>query len=259
MITKERLLAISNLNLKGKVESMDDDQMEQYEQTLISFIENFPEEEGKIKAALEGKDASLLADNLAVMCEELEKIHADGIAAECRKQISAMKINPFEKIEAYVSYFLKSTATLSIDIQMAKYLENDRHGDKEDKPIIKKNDADKTILAVDDTAISLTLLKNNLQGSPYKLICVNSGEEALRFLKNHQPPDLFILDIEMPKMNGYELAVKIRETGQKAPITFLTGNATKRNVLKAIASGASDFIVKPIDKDYLAYKINKYL
>jgi len=255
MITKERLLAIPNLNLKEKLKGMDDDQMEQYEQMLISFVENFPEEERKIKAALEEQNSSLLADNLSSICETLEKIHADSIAAECRKQIAMMKITQFEKIEAYIAYFLKTTATLSIDIQMAKYLEKG----KEDKPPVKKNDSDKTILAVDDAAISLTLLKKNLQGSPYKLFCVNSGEEALRFLRSHQPPDLFILDIEMPKMNGYEFAEKIRETGQKAPIIFLTGNATKKNVMKAIASGASDFIVKPIDKEYLAYKVNKHL
>jgi DNA-binding response OmpR family regulator len=90
------------------------------------------------------------------------------------------------------------------------------------------------------------------------LICVNSGDDALRYLKSHQP-DLFILDIEMPKMNGYDLALKIREVGQRAPIIFLTGNATKRNVIRAIEAGASDFIVKPIDKKYVAYKINKYL
>jgi len=258
MLTKERLLAISSLNLDGKLEGMDSDQMEQYEEILVSFIENFPEEERKIKAALEEKNSSLLAENLTAMCETLEKMHADSIAEECRSEISAMKISPFEKIEAYVAYFIKSTATLSIDIQVAKYLGNDEGG-KDEKPPVKKKDSDKSILAVDDAAISLSLLKRNLQGAPYKLICVNSGEEALRFLKSHQPPDLFILDIEMPKMNGYELAGKIRESGQKAPIIFLTGNTSKKNVLKAMALGAADFIVKPVDREHLAYKVNKYL
>jgi len=251
MIAKERLLAISNL----KIENMEEASIEQYEQELVSYIEGFPEEERKIKAALEEKDASVLAGRLEELCVILDSIHAEGIASECRSQISAMKNTEFEKVEAYVAYFLKAAATLSIEIQMAKYLEKDKNA----PPPKKKNDADKTILAVDDAAISLTLFKKNMQGSPYKLICLSSGEEALRYIKSHPAPDLFILDIEMPKMNGYELAEKIRDAGQASPIIFLTGNATKRNVLKAIASGASDFLVKPIDKEYLAYKISKHL
>jgi len=254
MITKERLLAISDLNIVGKIEQMNDELLEEYEKLLISFIEDFPEDERKVKAALEEKNFDSISGSLDVMCEKLEKIHADVIVRDCRSNVKAMKAYPYDKIEAFVADFLKATATLSIDIQMAKYLEKA----KDATPPPRRSSGEKIILAVDDAAISLSVLKKNLQGAPYKLICVNSGDEALRYLRKNAP-DLFILDIEMPKMNGYELAEKIREGGQKAPIIFLTGNATKKNVLKAIESGASDFIVKPIDKQYLAYKINKYL
>jgi FixJ family two-component response regulator len=63
----------------------------------------------------------------------------------------------------------------------------------------------------------------------------------------------------MPKMNGYELAEKIRESGHEAPIIFLTGNSAKEYVIKAIKAGGSDFIVKPIYKENLTEKINKHL
>jgi len=256
MIAKDRLLAISGLNLAEKIEKMNDEQLQQYEQNLISFIESFPESEQKIKDALEAKNASLISTSLEAICDTLEKIYADEIVGECYINIGKMKVSTYEKIEAFVSDFLQSTATLSIDIQMAKYLE--KKEEKDDKKVVKKADSEKTILAVDDAAISLTLLKKSLQGTPYNLVCVSSGDDALRYLKHHEP-DLFILDIEMPKMNGYQLAVKIKEGKHKAPIIFLTGNATKKNVIKAIESGGCDFIVKPIDKDYIAYKINKYL
>ena len=264
MIEKKRLLAVSNLKLTGRIEGMDDEQMNQYEQLIISFIENYPGDENKIKAALEAKDYDLLTACLAATCETLEKIMADDIVEECRKFIDVLKSFPyeFEKVQAYVTNFLKTVAMLSIDIQVAKYLDAERYAElkkMENKDGAgSKSRSEKTVLAVDDASISLSILKKILQNEQYKLTCINSGPDALLYLKTHQP-DLFILDIEMPKMNGYELAEKIREMGQKAPIIFLTGNSTKRNVLRAIQAGASDFIVKPIDKEYLTYKINKYL
>ncbi|MDR1858902.1 MAG: response regulator [Treponema sp.] len=262
MIEKKRLLSILNLKLAGKIEKMDDEQMGQYEQLLIAFIENFPGDETKIKAALEARDYDSLAAGLTAICETLEKIYATELAAECRKFLRVYFPHEFEKNEAYVTEFLKAVATLSIDIQMAKYLETDRSAEKKDSAdddsAAKKALSEKIILAVDDIPISLTMLKKALQDEPYKLICVNAADDALRYLKHHQP-DLFILDIEMPKMNGYELAEKIRENGQTAPIIFLTGNATKRNVMRAIEAGGCDFVVKPIDKKYIVYKINKYL
>jgi len=279
MIAKERLLAIVNLKLAGKIEDMNEKQMEQYEQLLVTFIENFPGEEEKVKAALheqlnDKKQYETLSSALFAMCRTLEKLHADDLVKECHEKIKEFKDAERDEVEAYVTSFLSSVAMLSIDIQMAKYLEDKKYAEKKEdgtavaahaakedvhvEEAVKRADSEKTILAVDDTAIALSLLKKNMQGSPYKLVCVNSGSDALLFLKTHKP-DLFILDIEMPRMNGYELAEKIRGLGQTAPIIFLTGNATKRNVVKAIEAGASDFIVKPINNKYFAYKIRKFL
>ena len=268
MIDKQRLLAISNLKLAGRIEDMNDEQMRQYEELLVAFIENFPGDEEKIKTALkenlnEGIDYNALKDSLIAMCKTLGRIHADDLSRECRREIDELKGADREKVEAYVTGFLSTVAMLSIDIQMAKYLKTAKTAEGEGGGEAKAADVqsavvEKTILAVDDAMISLSMLKKNLQGLPYKLICVNSGKDALVYLKRHQP-DLFILDIEMPKMNGYELAEKIREDGQKAPIIFLTGNCTKECVIKAIQAGASDFVVKPIDRKNLTDKIDRQL
>jgi CheY-like chemotaxis protein len=263
MTDKELLLEISALNLAGKIEDLSDDKMNQYEQLLILFIEGFPEIEQKIKTALEAKDKESLAANLEEMCTMLEKIQADELASQGREFVNVLKKFDYEheKIEAFVTGFLGSAAMLSIDIQMAKYLGKQTQADyieRKKENSAPKNADEKLILAVDDAAISLTMLKKSLADEPYKLTCVTSGESALQFLKNNDP-DLFILDIEMPKMNGYELAAKIRENGHYAPIIFLTGNATKGYLMKAIQAGASDFIGKPIDKKYLSNKIYKHL
>lgn len=117
---------------------------------------------------------------------------------------------------------------------------------------------DKRILAVDDTAFFLVILKKKLQNTRYKVNCVTSGRDALKFLEKHKT-DIFLLDIEMPGMNGFELAAKIREKGYKEPIIFLTGNARKEYFAMAMRSGATDFIIKPINRDVLISKIRKYI
>jgi len=114
----------------------------------------------------------------------------------------------------------------------------------------------KIILAVDDTPFFLNTLKSLLADMPYKLICVTSGKDALRVIGTKQP-DLFILDIEMPDMDGYELAGKIREAGQTAPIIFLTGNTAPEYAEKALEKGASALVTKPIQKEILVAEIIK--
>jgi CheY-like chemotaxis protein len=124
---------------------------------------------------------------------------------------------------------------------------------------VEVGEMSKIILAVDDIPVQLNMLKLALANTNYKFTGVSSADAALNFITRFTP-SLFILDIEMPKMNGYELAEKIREMGHSAPIIFLTGNATKEHVIKAKKVGASDFLVKPMnDASLLIEKIKHYL
>jgi len=116
----------------------------------------------------------------------------------------------------------------------------------------------KTILAVDDMPLFLKNLKAMLQNMPYKIVCVTSAKDALRFIEKNQP-DLFILDIEMPDINGYQLAKKIIGNGQKAPIIFMTGNSSPEDVEKALSIGASELIFKTMPKDDVIEIIQKYI
>ncbi len=262
MIDRERLLAITELNLAGKINQMGNGELNEYVRLLISFTENFPEQEEKIKAALEEKDYASLAKSLLTVRDIMEEVHADELTQDCIKHINRLGSIKHEKLEAYIAYLLKSLSILSIDIQMHILQKQNAEQDQpsEMKPL--KNDEvsqkEKTILAVDDTAFFLTVLKKALRDINCRLNCETSGYNALRFLTRHNP-DLFLLDIDMPEMDGYELAAKIRESGQKAPIVFLTGNSKSEYVLKAIEAGAADFIVKPINKKDVLSKISKYI
>jgi FixJ family two-component response regulator len=63
----------------------------------------------------------------------------------------------------------------------------------------------------------------------------------------------------MPDINGYQLAEKIINSGQKAPIIFMTGNSSSEDVEKALNKGVSDFIIKTMHKEYILEKIKKYI
>ena len=116
----------------------------------------------------------------------------------------------------------------------------------------------KKIVAVDDCNIILKMLQNVLEQEGYEVHPFTSGTRALQFLKKKEEiPDLIILDIEMPEINGYKLLAQIKEVKhlEDVPVIFLTANKEKNQVIKAVADGAKDYVIKPIEKDVLIKKI----
>ena len=117
----------------------------------------------------------------------------------------------------------------------------------------------KTIMAVDDRPDILSNVNAALRGH-YKVLGAPGGEPALQIMAR-QKIDLFYLDIDMPEMDGFELARRIRADGKyaKTPIIFLTGNASRENIAKGIRLGISDFIVKPSNHVNLLVKARMYM
>jgi PleD family two-component response regulator len=113
------------------------------------------------------------------------------------------------------------------------------------------------ILAIDDVPVVLNAI-NSILGKDYEVFCLSKASQVEKFLVN-TTPDLFILDIEMPIMNGYELVKKIREheKHKETPIIFLTGNATVKNYQLAVELGVEDFIAKPVEPCVLLEKIKE--
>jgi len=255
-INVEKLLDIPELKLADKFDQMDENSFSDYVRLLNVFTDNYPDQEEKIKIALNTGDYDTVKKQLIVLNEVLEKILAEEMAAGCKKQIDEIGNTAPEKIEAFMRDFLSNLSMLSINIQMAQQKTDSSKFVPE-----KENTgspSDMKILAVDDTTFFQTILKKILQDSRYKLTCAASGEDALKYLEKHTA-NMFLLDIEMPGMDGFELATKIREKGHKEPIIFLTGNAKKGHLAKALEAGATDFIIKPINKEILLAKIRKYI
>ena len=262
MTIRERLFEILELNSSKVLAQMRDDQQEDYIRKLNSFIANFPDSEEALKSALAENNYLAFSKMLAFVRDLLTGIFADELAEECQKQINALAGVNHEKFQASLTYLLSLMAMLSIDIQVAIYMdENDGNRAPAGYETVisgEQSTGKKTILAVDDNAISLDALTAALGGETYELANFRSGFAALEYLKD-QNAELFILDIEMPEIDGFRLAYKIRELGKAAPIIFLTGNATREYILKALNAGAADFIIKPFTQKLILKKVEKFI
>jgi DNA-binding response OmpR family regulator len=114
-----------------------------------------------------------------------------------------------------------------------------------------------TILFVEDDQMVRLLMKEKLS-SLYKIKEAANGEEALEVLA-HERIDLFIVDIQMPKMNGYEFVRVLRDSGDMAPVIMLTAMNTSAHKKEGFASGVDDYMTKPIDYEELTWRIEALL
>ena len=251
------MTGISEINISEKIAALSNGEAADFINRLKLFADDFPAAESGIKNAFEKKDKTCFLECLKAVRDTLSQICQGDLVLECDKLISLSVDMNNEETEAQMTHLLSLLTMLSIDIQMAVY-RNENSFNEQNSEKSAHNGQDKIILAVDDNPYFLTVLKKAMSGTDYKLICVSLSSAALNFLEK-QKPNLFILDIEMPEMNGYELAEKIREKGANAPIIYMTGNSAKEYVLKAIQAGASDFIVKPILQEYVLAKIRKFI
>lgn len=117
----------------------------------------------------------------------------------------------------------------------------------------------KKILLVDDEKDIVEFLKYNLEQEGFEVLAGYNGEEALNILS--KKPDLIILDIMMPKMDGFEVCKRIRETKgfENVPVIFLTARSGETDEIKGLDLGASDYIQKPISPKKLVARVNSNL
>ena len=115
----------------------------------------------------------------------------------------------------------------------------------------------KTILIVEDTELNIDLLVQLLEDD-YNLLIARDGAEGAR-LAQEKNPDLILMDISLPTMDGYEATRKIRETMNSMPIIGLSAHAMQSDEARAKEAGCNDYLTKPVDEDLLMKKIQEYL
>ena len=125
---------------------------------------------------------------------------------------------------------------------------------------MKINPSEYKILIVDDVAPNVLLLKALLGREKYNIVSATSGKEALD-LAVRENPDLILLDVMMPEMDGFEVARRMREDEKlgKRPVIFLTALDDAQSVVKGFQMGGNDFISKPFRKEELLVRISHQL
>lgn len=118
---------------------------------------------------------------------------------------------------------------------------------------------EKTILLVDDAAFMRMMLKDMLSKEGYKIVGeAENGSEAVEKFKELSP-DLTILDITMPEMDGIEAAKAIKQENANATIIMCSAMGQQAMVIEAIQAGAKDFIVKPFNAERVLEAVKKVL
>ncbi|MDY6993488.1 MAG: response regulator, partial [Pseudomonadota bacterium] len=118
-----------------------------------------------------------------------------------------------------------------------------------------------TILVVDDEPVNRWVLVNYLSLYHYHIVQATCGEQTLNLLAEGLRPHLIVLDIMMPRMDGYEVTQKIRQQWQAddLPILLLTAKNQITDLVKGFSAGANDFITKPVNQDELIARIKTHL
>jgi len=116
---------------------------------------------------------------------------------------------------------------------------------------------DKILLVEDEMALAM-LVSDNLSAEGYKVVHAKNGEEGLKAFYRHEP-DLVILDVMMPKGDGFSVANTIRDTDRSTPILFLTAKIHVKDVVKGFESGANDYLRKPFGLEELLIRIKVLL
>ncbi|MHC1690833.1 MAG: response regulator [Bacteroidales bacterium] len=122
------------------------------------------------------------------------------------------------------------------------------------------NNSDFTVLIVDDVDANVLLLKLLLTKAGYKTLTAYNGKDALEIIKKNSP-DLVLLDIMMPVMDGHEVAAQLREMPERRdmPIIFLSALNSPDDIVKGFKFGAADYVSKPFNKDELLIRVNHQL
>jgi DNA-binding NtrC family response regulator len=114
------------------------------------------------------------------------------------------------------------------------------------------------ILVVDDEHLIRWSLEQNLKKQGYEVVCAGSGEDALRLMRE-DPPDLMLLDIQLPGINGLQVLEKVKEMEEEVIVIMVTALGVLETAVKAMRMGAYDYINKPFNLDELAIVIKKAL
>ena len=118
----------------------------------------------------------------------------------------------------------------------------------------------KKVLVCDDDAAILRVLEVNLQIEGYEVLTAKDGEEAVQLALESQP-DLVILDVMMPRLDGYQACEKMKANDElrETPVIFLSARGERADIAEARSLGAAEYLTKPFDPMELLERVAKLL
>ncbi|SHM99158.1 response regulator transcription factor [Polaribacter sp. KT 15] len=115
----------------------------------------------------------------------------------------------------------------------------------------------KVLLAEDEASLGM-IVKESLESRNFTVFHAENGEEALKIYKTEKP-DILVLDVMMPKKDGFTLAKEIRQENKHIPIIFLTAKSQTSDVLEGFNNGGNDYLKKPFSMEELIVRIKALL
>jgi len=118
-----------------------------------------------------------------------------------------------------------------------------------------------TALLIDDDEDIVYLLRLLLLRDGFIVHAATNGRDAKEFIENSKPTDIVITDLMLPYVSGFELITQIRENRQwkNVPVIVLSGKVTERDAVRALDTGANDYVTKPYNPQELSARIKRHL
>ncbi len=190
-------------------------------------------------------------------------IDAPSIPQEARALVEIIKHDPETKKAAVLVLDAASNREVALqwgaDEAIAKPIEADHFRRMCDRLIHEAGQAQASrILVVDDDATIRMICREVLEASGYAVREASSGADALEKSKRFRP-NLILLDVMMPDLDGFQTAERFRISGEGAPVIFLSARAETADKVKAFRAGAEDYVVKPFDSSELVARVDKAL
>ena len=126
---------------------------------------------------------------------------------------------------------------------------------------MNKKASNNTVLIVEDDDTIAYLLEFLLSREGMQVVAATDGQKAHDLIEEIKPPNLVLLDVMLPFINGFELIKHIRSLSdwENVPVIMLSSKSHEKDIIKALDSGANDYVVKPFQPLELIARINRYL
>lgn len=116
------------------------------------------------------------------------------------------------------------------------------------------------VLIVDDEPFNIEVLEQALDETDYQVVTASNGQEAWAKIQSEQP-DLVLLDLMMPVMDGFEVLAKVKEDSmlRDIPIIIVSAEHDSKSVVRGIKQGAEDYLTKPVNTTHFLQKVKEFL